>query len=73
MSTVIIGARNEEQLKQNLAAADFKLTEEQMARLDKASARAAVYPYWHQHKYPERNPTPVPLDPKVYNTSPPGR
>ena len=37
VSSVIIGARNEEQLKQNLAAADFKLSEAQVAKLDKAS------------------------------------
>src|SRR6185437_9265439 len=47
VSSVIIGARNEEQLKQNLAAADFKLTETQVAALDKASDRPPVYPYWH--------------------------
>ena len=70
VSSVILGARNEEQLKQNLAAADFKLTEAQMARLDKASARTAIYPYWHQHKYPQRNPTPVALEPKDYGASP---
>jgi diketogulonate reductase-like aldo/keto reductase len=57
-----LGARNEEQLKQNLAAADFKLTDEQVTRLDRASARPPIYPYWHQRNYPERNPTPVPLE-----------
>jgi aryl-alcohol dehydrogenase-like predicted oxidoreductase len=62
VSSVILGARNEEQLKQNLAAADFKLTGEQVAKLDKASARTAVYPYWHQRNFTERNPTPVPLE-----------
>jgi aryl-alcohol dehydrogenase-like predicted oxidoreductase len=70
ISSVIIGARNEEQLKQNLAAADFKLTETQVAALDKASARTAIYPYWHQHKYTERNPTPVSLEAKQYGASP---
>jgi len=70
VSSVIIGARNEEQLKQNLAAADFKLTEAQVATLDKASALTAIYPYWHQHKYTERNPTPVPLETKQYGASP---
>jgi aryl-alcohol dehydrogenase-like predicted oxidoreductase len=70
VSSVILGARNEEQLKQNLAAADFKLSEAQVARLDKASARTAIYPYWHQHKYTERNPTPVALEPKSYGAGP---
>jgi aryl-alcohol dehydrogenase-like predicted oxidoreductase len=59
ISSVIIGARNEEQLKQNLAAADFKLTEAQVAALDKASDRPAIYPYWHQRQFAERNPPPV--------------
>jgi aryl-alcohol dehydrogenase-like predicted oxidoreductase len=62
VSSIILGARNEEQLKQNLAAADFKLTDEQVTRLDGASARPEIYPYWHQRNYPERNPTPVPLE-----------
>jgi aryl-alcohol dehydrogenase-like predicted oxidoreductase len=62
ISSVIIGARNEEQLKQNLAAADFKLTEAQVAALDKASDRPAIYPYWHQRQFAERNPPPVPFE-----------
>jgi aryl-alcohol dehydrogenase-like predicted oxidoreductase len=62
ISSVIIGARNEEQLKQNLAAADFKLTEAQVAALDKASDRPAIYPYWHQRQFAERNPPPVPVE-----------
>jgi aryl-alcohol dehydrogenase-like predicted oxidoreductase len=62
ISSVIIGARNEEQLKQNLAAADFKLTEVQVAALDKASDRPAIYPYWHQRQFGERNPPPVPFE-----------
>jgi aryl-alcohol dehydrogenase-like predicted oxidoreductase len=61
ISSVIIGARNEEQLKQNLAATDFKLTEAQVAALDKASDRPAIYPYWHQRQFAERNPPPVPI------------
>jgi aryl-alcohol dehydrogenase-like predicted oxidoreductase len=61
ISSVIIGARNEEQLKQNLAAADFKLTDAQVAALDKASDRPATYPYWHQRQFSERNPPPVPI------------
>src|ERR1700678_2665396 len=43
--TVIIGARNETQLRQNLAAAEWNLTPEQVAKLDAASATAAPYPY----------------------------
>ncbi len=59
VSSVILGARNELQLRQNLAAADWKLTEEQIARLDKASTQTPIYPYWHQRQFTERNPIPV--------------
>lgn len=59
ISSVIIGARDEEQLRQNLEAASFTLTAEQVARLDKASYVEAIYPYWHQRQFIERNPTPV--------------
>ncbi len=48
VSTVIIGARNEEQLQQNLGAVGWNLTPEQMAKLDAASERPLIYPYWHQ-------------------------
>jgi aryl-alcohol dehydrogenase-like predicted oxidoreductase len=58
VSSVIIGARNEEQLRQNLAAEGWNLTADQVARLDKASELPAAYPYWHQRQF-ERNPAPV--------------
>jgi aryl-alcohol dehydrogenase-like predicted oxidoreductase len=60
VSSVIVGARNEEQLRQNLAAAGWNLTQEQVAALDKASEQPAAYPYWHQRKFfSGRNPLPV--------------
>ncbi len=59
VSTVVIGARNEEQLKQNLGAVGWKLTAEQIAMLDAASATPLAYPYWHQQGFTERNPRPV--------------
>ncbi len=59
VSTVIIGARNEEQLRANLGAVGWKLTEEQVAKLDAASAVTPAYPYWHQIQFEERNPFPV--------------
>jgi aryl-alcohol dehydrogenase-like predicted oxidoreductase len=59
VSTVVIGARNEEQLKQNLGAVGWNLTNEQVAKLDKASDVPLVYPYWHQRGFTERNPPPV--------------
>ncbi|MGW4383541.1 aldo/keto reductase [Kitasatospora sp. NPDC004531] len=46
VSSVIIGARNEEQLRQNLGAVGWELTPEQVARLDAASTRTAPYPYY---------------------------
>ena len=58
VSTIVIGARNEEQLKQNLGAVGWNLTPEQVARLDEASAVTPAYPYWHQRTF-ERNPSPV--------------
>jgi aryl-alcohol dehydrogenase-like predicted oxidoreductase len=59
VSSLIIGARNEEQLRQNLGALGWSLTTEQVAALDKASEVPAAYPYWHQKQFPERNPWPV--------------
>jgi aryl-alcohol dehydrogenase-like predicted oxidoreductase len=59
VSTLIIGARNEEQLKANLGAIGWKLTPEQVAKLDAASATPKTYPYWHQAQFAERNPFPV--------------
>ncbi len=57
ITSVIIGARNEEQLRQNLGAVGWSLTPEQVATLDGASAVALPYPYWHQRQT-ERNPPP---------------
>jgi aryl-alcohol dehydrogenase-like predicted oxidoreductase len=59
VANVIIGARNEEQLKQNLGAVGWNLTTEQVAKLDKASQITPIYPYWHQRQFAERNPPPT--------------
>jgi aryl-alcohol dehydrogenase-like predicted oxidoreductase len=59
VSSVIVGARNEEQLRQNLGAVGWTLTPDQVKRLDEASAKPAAYPYWHQAGFAERNPPPV--------------
>ncbi len=59
VSTLIIGARNEEQLQANLGAIGWKLTEAQIAKLDAASVLPKAYPYWHQVQFEERNPSPV--------------
>lgn len=61
VSTVLIGARNEEQLKQNLGAIGWSLTTDQHTRLDVASAIETpypYYPYWRGH-FAERSPLPV--------------
>jgi aryl-alcohol dehydrogenase-like predicted oxidoreductase len=59
VASVIIGARNEEQLKQNLGSAGWNLSPEQVAKLDAASAMTPIYPYWHQRQFTERNPVPI--------------
>jgi aryl-alcohol dehydrogenase-like predicted oxidoreductase len=59
VSNVIIGARNEEQLRQNLGAVGWSLTRDQVSRLDAASVTTLAYPYWHQRGFAERNPPPV--------------
>ncbi len=63
VSTVLVGARNEEQLRQNLGAVGWTLTQGQIARLDEASHVTPpypYYPYWNG-QFTERNPPPVPM------------
>ncbi len=60
ISTVIIGARDEKQLRANLASVEIKLTPDQINRLDTVSQPKLAYPYWHQVQFDERNPFPVP-------------
>ncbi|MEW9304480.1 aldo/keto reductase [Labrys portucalensis] len=59
VASVIIGARDEAQLHENLGAVGWKLTPEQIAKLDEASTVTLPYPYWHQRGFTERNPPPV--------------
>ncbi|MGB2632704.1 MAG: aldo/keto reductase [Candidatus Acidiferrum sp.] len=59
VANVIIGARDEKQLRQNLGAAGWSLTAEQIAKLDAASEVTPIYPYWHQRQFTERNPLPT--------------
>ena len=59
VSNIIVGARNEEQLRQNLGAVGWNLTPAQVAALDEASTVTLPYPFWHQAGFGERNPTPV--------------
>jgi aryl-alcohol dehydrogenase-like predicted oxidoreductase len=50
VASLVVGARTEEQLADNLAAAELRLSEEERGRLDEASAPPLLYPYWHQAK-----------------------
>ena len=62
VSSVIIGARNEEQLRQNLGAVGWTLTPEQVKKLDEASAVTAAYPYFpyrRQEGFARLNPPAV--------------
>jgi aryl-alcohol dehydrogenase-like predicted oxidoreductase len=63
VANIIIGARNEEQLKQNLGAVGWNLTIEQVKRLDQVSEVFPAYPYWHQRQFPMLNAAP-----KLYNS-----
>jgi len=58
VANVIVGARDEEQLRQNLGGVGWTLTPAQVTRLDAASQRPLPYPYWHQAGFAERNPAP---------------
>jgi aryl-alcohol dehydrogenase-like predicted oxidoreductase len=57
VDTVVIGARDEAQLRENLAAAGWRLSADEVGRLDDVTALPEPYPMWHQHKFGfERNP-----------------
>jgi aryl-alcohol dehydrogenase-like predicted oxidoreductase len=59
VANIIIGARNEEQLKQNLDAVGWNLTIDQVKKLDAASEVAPIYPYWHQRQDTKLVPLPI--------------
>lgn len=59
VANVVIGARDESQLRQNLSAVGWNLSADQVARLDAVSQRTPMYPYWHQRDFDERNPKPT--------------
>ena len=50
VTSVLVGARREEQLVDNLKAATWKMTPDEVKRLDEVSATPEIYPYWHQHR-----------------------
>jgi aryl-alcohol dehydrogenase-like predicted oxidoreductase len=59
VANIIIGARDETQLRQNLDAVGWNLSAEHVAKLDAASERPLTYPYWHQRGFEQRNPRAV--------------
>ncbi len=60
VASLVIGARNAAQLRDNLRTVDFRLTPEQVDRLNQASSQQPVYPYWHQRRHSsDRNPPPT--------------
>lgn len=61
VASVLIGARDEKQLLDNLGAIGWNLSAEQVARLDAVSQTDTIYPYWHQRGFAARNPLPTPL------------
>ncbi|TVV76766.1 aldo/keto reductase [Sphingomonas solaris] len=65
VATILVGARTDEQLRDNLAAAGWSLTDAEIGRLDEASATPASYPYSHHSRFGgSRNPA-APLLPPV--------
>jgi aryl-alcohol dehydrogenase-like predicted oxidoreductase len=48
IASLVVGARTDEQLADNLKAAELKLTGDELARLEKVSRPTLIYPYWHQ-------------------------
>ena len=74
VSSVVVGARTNEQLLDNLRAADLVLSDDEFDRLDNVSAPRLLYPYWWQAKYDKRlGPTDLTvLGRWVANAPPPG-
>ena len=59
VANIVVGARDEAQMKQNLGALGWNLSKEDVAYLDKASYQTPIYPYWHQSGFGARNPKPT--------------
>ena len=59
VANVVVGARNEAQLIDNLAAAELTLSADQLDRLHRVSFQQPTYPYWHQTGFDDRNPKPT--------------
>ena len=48
VTSLVLGGRNEEQFRENLAAIDLRLTDQELAQLEQVSRPRLLYPYWHQ-------------------------
>jgi aryl-alcohol dehydrogenase-like predicted oxidoreductase len=48
ISSIVVGARTDEQLADNLKAAELSLSDQESARLEQVSRPPLIYPYWHQ-------------------------
>ncbi|HEY6386005.1 MAG TPA: aldo/keto reductase [Candidatus Acidoferrum sp.] len=60
VANLIMGARNEEQLRQNLGVVGWNLTKDQVAKLDATSNTQPIYPYWHQRlNFANSQPNPI--------------
>jgi len=59
VANIVVGARDQAQLEQNLGALGWNLSQEDLAHLDQASHETPIYPYWHQSGFDERNPKPT--------------
>lgn len=57
VSSLVIGARNEEQLKENLGALGWNLSQSHLEKLNQVSQTKPVYPYWHQKSFPKLIPS----------------
>jgi aryl-alcohol dehydrogenase-like predicted oxidoreductase len=52
VTSLIVGARTEEQLRDNLAALNLQLTAEEHQRLERVSRPTLIYPFWRQRNTP---------------------
>lgn len=59
VASIIVGARDEKQLKENIEAIGWKLNQDQIQKLDQVSAAPPTYPYWHQQQNTKLNPPPI--------------
>jgi aryl-alcohol dehydrogenase-like predicted oxidoreductase len=59
VASIVLGARTETQLRENLGAVGWNLAPDQVRRLDEASDMRPSYPYWHQRLNPRLNPGPL--------------